>query len=112
MYHMKHKLKTCAACNVKDPSYNPVFIVHRRSTAVTQHSICVLWGGHSDNSVLMVHCNSWGSLGEENLQNESVLWEVDAYKLAIKVHIFRKFMPINQFSLSMYWVVLQKVSQH
>lgn len=71
MYCMKHKLKTCAAYNVEDPSYNPVFMVHRRSTAVTQHLVRVLWGTHSDNTVLMMRCNSWGSLGEENLQNES-----------------------------------------
>lgn len=80
--------------------------------AVTQNLVHVLWGAHSHNTVLMVHCNNCGSLGEENLQNEYVLWEIGAYKLAIKAHILRKFMPINQFSLSMYWVILQKVSQH
>lgn len=56
-------------------------------TVITQYSWC---------TVIV------GFLGEENLQNESVLWEVDAYKLAIKVHM-RMFMPINQFSLSVYW---------
>lgn len=70
-----------------------------RPTAVTQSLVHVLWGAHSYNTVLMVHCNSWGSLGEENLQNESVLWEVDVYKLSVKAHILRKCMPINQFSL-------------
>lgn len=46
----------------------------------------VPWEAHRYNTVFMVHCITWGSLGEQNLWNESALWEVDAYKLAITVH--------------------------
>lgn len=102
MYYTKHKLKTCAACNVEDHSCNQMLMAHilwETHSCNPELSTCTMGGAHSYNTVLMVHCNSWGSLGEENLQNESVLWEVDVYKLSVNAHILRKCMSINQFSL-------------
>lgn len=54
-------------------------------TAITQYSWCIVIVG-----VL------WE---KRTYKNESVLWEVDVYKLSVKAHILRKCMPINQFSL-------------
>lgn len=72
-----------AAYNVQKFSYKPALMTH-----VPQEA-------HRYNTVLTVHCITWGSLWEQNLWNESSLWEVDAYKLAITVHILQEAHACN-----------------